>query len=49
MTNPIAWFMAKWLRWVFEADQKPEADWVPGEALMGDVPHVPEKLKRRAA
>ena len=41
MTNPIAWFLSKWLMWVFEADREPEA--------FGDVPHVPEKVKRRAA
>ena len=41
MTNPIRWFMAKWLLWVFEADREPEA--------FGDVIHVPEKARRRAA
>ena len=41
MTNLIRWFMAKWLQWVFEADREPEA--------YGDVIHVPEKAKRRAA
>ncbi len=48
MTNPIAWFMAKWLRWVFEADREPETTYWP-EHWYGDVPHVPEKAKRRAA
>ena len=44
MTNPIAWFMAKWLLWIFEADP----DELPDESLMGDVPHVPAKAKGRA-
>ena len=24
MTNPIRWFLSKWLLWVFEADRVPE-------------------------
>ena len=46
MTNPIRWFLSRWLLWVFEADREPEP-WQ--QYVYGDVIHVPEKAKRRAA
>ena len=41
----IGWYMRRLIDKAFGDDSDPWTD----EALMGNVPHVPEKAKRRAA
>ena len=41
----LAWYVRRLITEAFRVEADPWTD----EALMGDVPHVPEKAKRRAA
>ena len=41
----LGWYVRRLINEAFRVEADPWTD----EALMGDVPHVPEKAKRRAA